>query len=53
MKGAGNEFDAYGWRCNACGSNLGFGVNKEGGGLFLKWNEEWFKPTKKDDAPPI
>lgn len=52
-EGPSGKFDAYEWRCYDCGSSLGLGVNKEGGGLFLRWNEEWFKPEKKADTPPI
>ena len=49
-EGANGKFDAYEWRCGACGASLGLGVNKEGGGLFLRWNEEWFKPERKESS---
>ena len=45
-----NDFDSYGWRCDSCGSSLKFGVNKEGGGMFLRWDEEWFVPEKKEES---
>ncbi len=52
-EGPNGKFDAYEWRCGSCGSSLGLGVNKEGGGLFLKWNQEWFKPEKQAEKVPI
>jgi hypothetical protein len=50
------EFDAYEWRCAAsdCGSSLGLGVNRDGQGIFLRWDEKWYKPdSKRDETPPI
>ena len=51
VKKDGGEFDAYKIRCGKCGSNLSLGLNKEGGGMYLKWDTEWFVPAKKDEAP--
>lgn len=53
VEGPNGKFDSYEWRCESCGSSLGLGVNKTGGGLFLRWDQEWFKPERKTDVPPI
>ncbi len=47
----GKTFDAYKIRCRSCGSTLKLGLNREGGGLFLKWDEKWFTPEKKAEPP--
>ncbi len=47
----GGEFDAYKIRCGKCGASLSLGLNKEGGGMYLKWDMEWFTPEKKDEPP--
>lgn len=53
VKTDSTEFDAYGWRCYACGATLKFGMKRDMSSLFLRWNEEWFKPEKKAETPPI
>ena len=49
----GKTFDSYKIRCRICGSTIKLGLNKVGGGMFLKWDEKWFIPEKKADQPPI
>ena len=46
----GSEFDSFKIRCGKCGSNLSLGLNKEGGGMYLKWDTEWFVPTKQETS---
>ena len=49
-KSDGGSFDKFAIECAICGSNLGLGLNKEGGGLFLKRDQEWWiRPM----TPPI
>ena len=49
----GGSFDKFAIECAVCGSSLGLGLNKEGGGLYLKWAEKWWIRTPKTDEPPI
>ncbi len=44
------EFDAYEWRCHKCNANIGFGLNKEGGGMFLRWDDKWYVPETQGAA---
>ena len=48
----GKKFMGYRWRCEKCGSSL-LVRGTEDGTLYVKWDEEWFKPEKQADAPPI
>ncbi len=47
----GKSFDSFKIRCRSCGSTLKLGLNKEGGGMYLKWDEKWFTPEKKAEPP--
>ena len=49
----GKPFDSYKIRCTDCGSTLKLGLNREGGGMFKKWDEKWYKPDKKQGDLPI
>ena len=44
------EFDSYGWRCDSCGASLKFGMKRDMTSLFLRWNEEWFVPEKREES---
>ena len=49
-KADGTKFDAFKIRCGKCGSSLSLGLNKEGGGMYLKWDTKWFTPEKKSES---
>ncbi len=46
----GKKFDGFKWRCESCGSSLIIRSTQEGK-LYLKWDEKWFTPEKKDEPP--
>lgn len=48
-KADGSEFDSFKIRCGNCGSNLSLGLNKEGGGMYLKYDTQWFKPQRQEE----